>query len=223
MTGVQTCALPISRPSIVSAPIDLLPEASGGSDLIAGRRLLGDAAAGRVVAVTGDPDSRGWEAARVAGILAVAEASPETVLRARAVGVRGLIVGSLSDGEIEALSSSLDRRIAAAVATLPFGLLVLGARSASGEGAARLIERLDGAEVSFSADPPGLIARGRVVRDASDAPRGADVAIIGGQHAGRRGFWRGIVDLRPGDPIAAIELDGAITGMPLGEIQRLEA
>ena len=67
------------------------------------------------------------------------------------------------------------------------------------------------------------IARGRVVRDASDAPRGADVAIIGGQHAGRRGFWRGIVDLRPGDPIAAIELDGVITGMPLGEIQRLEA
>ena len=207
----------------ISAPITLLPEAPGGSDLIAARRLLGDEVAGRVVALSGDPDSRGWEAARDAGILAVAKASPETVLRARAVGVRGLIVGSLSDGEIEALSGSLDRRIAAAVATLPFGLLVLAARSASGDGAAQLIERLDGAEVTFSSEPPGLVARGRVVRDASDAPRGADVAIVGGQHVGRRGYWRGIADPRPGDPIAAIELDGVIIGLPLGDAQRLDA
>ncbi|MGI9096384.1 MAG: hypothetical protein ACR2JL_03620 [Candidatus Limnocylindrus sp.] len=207
----------------IPAPIALLPEAQGGNDLIAARRLLGDEVAGRVVALSADPDSRGWEAARDAGILAVAKASPETVLRARAVGVRGLIVGSLSDGEIEALSGSLDRRIAAAVATLPFGLLVLAARSGSGDGAARLIERLDGAEVTFSSEPPGLVARGRVVRDASDAPRGADVAIVGGQHVGRRGYWRGIADLRPGDPIAAIELDGVIFGLPLGDAQRLDA
>lgn len=207
----------------ISAPIQLLPAAPGGRDLIAGRRLLGDAVTGNVVSLMGDPDSRGWEAARAAGILAVANASPETVLRARAVGVRGLIVGSLSDGEIEALSGSLDRRIAAAVATLPFGLLVLAARSAPGEGAAKLIERLDGAEVSFSAEPPGLVARGRVVRDASDAPRGVDVAIVGGQHVGRRGYWRGIADQRSGDPIAAIEFDGVIVGLPLGDVQRLDA
>ena len=105
----------------------------------------------------------------------------------------------------------------------PFGLLVLAARSAPGEGAAKLIERLDGAEVSFSAEPPGLVARGRVVRDASDAPRGVDVAIVGGQHVGRRGYWRGIADQRPGDPLAAIELDGVIVGLPLGDVQRLDA
>ena len=171
----------------------------------------------------GDPDSRGWEAAREAGILAVAKASPETVLRARAVGVRGLIVGSLSDGEIEALSGSLERRIAAAVATLPFGLLVLAARSASSEGAAPLISQLDGADVGLSADPPGLVVRGTMVRDAGQGPRGADVAIVGGPYAGRRGYWRGLADPRPGDPIAAIEVEGAIIGLPLGEVQRLDA
>ena len=219
-------ALPPRAPKIrpIAAPIELLPEApGGGGDFIAARRLLGDEVTGRVLAFDSDPDSRGWEEARAAGILAIAQASPETVLRARAVGVRGLIVGSLSDGEIEALGGSLDRRIAAAVATLPFGLLVLGARRSMNGVAARILERLDGVEVRLSAAPAGLVANGRVVREASDAARDADVAIVGGQHAGRRAHWRGIADPCPGDPIAAVELDGALIGIPFGDLQRLRA
>ena len=230
VVGVPTIAVALNpapsetaMPSPYPAQIGLIAPLPGGRDLIPGRRLLGDSVSGRVVALMGDPDSRGWEAAREAGILAVAKASPETVLRARAVGVRGLIVGSLSDGEIEALSGSLERRIAAAVATLPFGLLVLAARSASSEGAAPLISQLDGADVGLSADPPGLVVRGTMVRDAGQGPRGADVAIVGGPYAGRRGYWRGLADPRPGDPIAAIEVEGAIIGLPLGEVQRLDA
>lgn len=205
----------------IPAPIELLPEASGGGDFIAARRLLGDAVSGRVVALESDPDSAGWDAAREAGILAIAKASPETVLRARAVGVRGLIVGSLSDGEIDAIGGSLARRIAAAVATLPFGLLILAGRRSAGDGAVRVIRHLDGAEVSFSAEPPGLVTKGRVARDASDAARDADVVIVGGEHAGRRGHWRGVADPRSDDPLAAIELDGTILALPLGELQRL--
>lgn len=207
----------------ISAPIELLPPASGGGDFITARRLLGDPVSGRVVALDNEPDSAGWEAAREAGILAIANASPETVLRARAVGVRGLIVGSLSDGEIDAIGGSLDRRIAAAVATLPFGLLILAARRAIGDGAERAIRHLDGAEVLLSAEPPGLVAKGRVVRDVSDAARDADVVIVGGEHAGRRGHWRGIADPRSADPLAAIEVDGALVALPFGELQRLRA
>ena len=54
-------------------------------------------------------------------LLALVAVSPETVLRARAVGIRGVVVGSLSDGEREALSASIDRRVAAGVAASIYG------------------------------------------------------------------------------------------------------
>ena len=204
----------------VAAPIELLPEAGGGAGFIPGRALIGDAVAGVVHVSDGDPDSAGWERARVAGILAVVSASPETVLRARAVGLRGVVVGSLSDGERDALLLSLERRIAAGVATEPFGLLVLSGRRAASRVAD--VRGLHGSEVWLSADPVGILPRPTTGSAPVRASAG-DVLVIGGPHEGARGIWEGLLEASADDPIGAVRLNGERFGIPLGDLQRRTA
>jgi hypothetical protein len=159
----------------------------------------------------------------MAGILAVVSVSPETVLRARAVGIRGLVVGSLSDGEREALSASIDRRVAAGVALAPFGLLILGGRRESDEWAADLgkaLQALHGSNVRLERHPAGLTASatrgGRAQVD-------VDTVVIGGPLAGSYGTWRGLADAQPSDPHGALEINGDLVVLPLGDLQRLTA
>jgi len=204
----------------VAAPIELLPEAGGGAGFIPGRALIGDAVAGVVHVSDGDPDSAGWERARVAGILAVVSASPETVLRARAVGLRGVVVGSLSDGERDALLLSLERRIAAGVATEPFGLLVLSGRRAASRVAD--VRGLHGSEVWLSADPVGLLPR-PTTGSASVRASAGDVLVIGGPHEGARGVWEGLLEASADDPIGAVRINGERFAIPLGDLQRRTA
>ncbi|MEI6155935.1 MAG: hypothetical protein WCP88_01875 [bacterium] len=207
----------------ISAPIGLLPRSVGATGGLGGRLLLGDEVAGRLYFSAAEPDSRGWAAAHEAGILAVASASPETVLRARAVGIRGLVVGSLSDGEREALSASIDRRVAAGVALAPFGLLVLGGRRESEAWVAELgraLQVLHGTTVQLQRHPAGLTASGAAGGEAH--PRG-DTVVIGGPFAGSYGSWRGLADAQPSDPLAAIEIGGEVISLPLGDLQRLTA
>ena len=207
----------------IEAPLELLPRSASASGGLGGRILLGDEVEGILHFSATEPDSRGWSAAFEAGVLAVVSASPETVLRARAVGLRGLVVGSLSDGEREALSASMDRRTAAGVAAAPFGLLILGGRTESEAWTAHLgeaLKELDAQKVRLQRAPAGLIASRRA---SPVAPRGSDVAVIGGPLAGAYGTWRGLADADLSDPRGAVEVDGRLVAVALGDLQRLTA
>ena len=207
----------------VTAPLALLPRSASATGGLGGRLLLGDEVEGSLYFSATEPDSRGWAAAHQAGILAVVSVSPETVLRARAVGIRGLVVGSLSDGEREALSASIDRRVAAGVAPAPFGLLILGGRRESDEWAAELgkaLAALHGSGVRLERHPAGITtsaARGAAER------LGVDTVVIGGTRAGSYGTWRGLADAQSSDPQGAVEIDGDLVVLPLGDLQRLIA
>jgi len=207
----------------IDAPLALLPRSASATGGLGGRLLLGDEVEGRLHFSASEPDSRGWAAAHEAGILAVVSVSPETVLRARAVGIRGLVVGSLSDGEREALSASIDRRVAAGVAPAPFGLLILGGRRESDEWAAELgkaLYALHQSDVRLERHPAGLTT--------AAAQRGGerlvvDTVVIGGPLAGSYGTWRGLADFEPSDPQGAVEINGDLVALPLGDLQRLTA
>ena len=207
----------------ISAPLALLPRSASATGGLGGRLLLGDEVEGSLYFSATEPDSRGWAAAQKAGILAVVSVSPETVLRARAVGIRGVVVGSLSDGEREALSASIDRRVAAGVAPSPFGLLILGGRRESDEWAAELgkaLSALHDSDVRLERHPAGLT--GTSQRRASER-QGADTVVIGGPRAGSYGTWRGLADALSSDPHGAVEINGDLVVLPLGDLQRLTA
>ena len=207
----------------IEAPLEILPRSASATGGLGGRLLLGDEVEGRLYYSPSEPDSRGWAAAQEAGILAVVAVSPETVLRARAVGIRGIVVGSLSDGEREALSASIDRRVAAGVALAPFGLLILGGRRERDEWTAAVgtaLQSLNGSVVRLERQPAGLVtAAGRATSRSSDA----NVLVIGGPRAGASGTWRGLADPQSSDPRAAIEINGVLVAIPLGDLQRLTA
>ncbi|MFM8404052.1 MAG: SIMPL domain-containing protein [Candidatus Limnocylindrus sp.] len=202
----------------IPAPISLLPPGAATHGVRDGRLLLGDLVEGEVHFSESEPEGSGWERAVAAGLLAIGSASPETVLRARAVGVRGVIVHGLSDGERDALNASLERRIAAAVATAPFGLMIMTPRRPTPGGDERmmqLLRGLHGARVRFSDEPIGIIVHG----GGADRQAG-DVRVIGGIHEGRTGVWEGLADPRADDPLGAVRLDGKLCAVPLGDLQR---
>jgi hypothetical protein len=216
----------VERPARVlpiTAPLELLPRSASATGGLGGRLLLGDEVEGSLHFSAAEPDSRGWAAAHEAGILAVVSVSPETVLRARAVGIRGLVVGSLSDGEREALSASIDRRVAAGVAPAPFGLLILGGRRESDEWAAELgkaLAALHGSGVRLERHPAGLTTS--AAGGAAERP-GVDTVVIGGPRAGSYGTWRGLADALSSDPQGAVEINGDLVVLSLGDLQRLTA
>ncbi|MFZ9218095.1 MAG: hypothetical protein EBX81_00710 [bacterium] len=215
-----------ARPSQVlpmAAPLEILPRSASALGGLGGRLLLGDEVAGSLYFSATEPDSRGWAAAQKAGILALVSVSPETVLRARAVGIRGVVVGSLSDGEREALSASIDRRVAAGVAPSPFGLLILGGRRESDEWAGEVgkaLASLHECEVRLERHPAGLITTSDRVASERLA---ADTVVIGGARAGSYGTWRGLADALSSDPLGAVEINGDLVVLPLGDLQRLTA
>jgi len=210
----------------IPAPIQLLPLRGERADLRSGRCLLGDAVEGSVHFSETEPDNDGWDAARSSGILAIIHASPETVLRARAVGVRGVVVCGLSDGERDALAASLERRIAAAVATEPFGLLIMTPRRMSEAGlhyVTDLLRSLHGVRVALSAEPIGILIQDDVSQRHANAGLVGDVIVVGGTYEGSIGVWEGLADPRADDPLGAVRVDGTLRAIPLGDLQRVTA
>jgi hypothetical protein len=224
--ALSTATAAAAAAAPIPAPIQLLPAGGERAGLRSARLLLGDAVEGSVHFSETEPDADGWEAARDAGILAIIHASPETVLRARAVGVRGVLVCGLSDGERDALAASLERRIAAAVATEPFGLLIMTPRrmsEASRSTATELLRSLHGGRVALSAEPIGILIQEDVTQRHGSTGRVGDVLVIGGTYEGSIGVWEGLADPRADDPLGAVRIDGVLRAIPLGDLQRLTA
>ncbi len=150
----------------------------------------------------------------------------ETLTRARAMGVRGIIVAGLASKERRDFAASERRQRAALHRLQPFAVLVL-------EGAVRrplagpvlaILEALEGQEVAVVGDPPTLIFD--LPELDVPPPRPDHVRIRAGQLSGREGAWAGLVGPRRFDGGVHLEAgtvrfdDGSVVAVPLGDLER---
>lgn len=190
----------------------------------------GTAARGRLELATdpfGELRPGGIDVGRAGSILVVgSRIDAEALTRARAMGVRGIVVASLPGKELRDFRASERRQGAALHPAPPFGVLVLdGAlrRPIPGPVAA-LLERFAGQEVALLVDPPVLVFEG-----ADPAPAEVDptwVRIRSGPNAGAEGRVLGPAGLRrfaAGVHLEAafVEIDGEDrVAVPLGDLER---
>jgi hypothetical protein len=193
---------------------------------------LGGPTAGRLhIAAGGDGELRtgGLDVGLAGTILVVgSRIEAETLTRARAMGVRGIIVGGLASKERRDFLASERRQRAALHRLPPYAVLVL-------EGAVRrpiaspvldVLAALEGREVAIVSDPPMLIF------DAPDVdlpvPRPDLVRIRGGQLSGSEGTWAGVVGPRRFAGGIHLEAgavrfeDGSVMAVPLGDLERFD-
>jgi hypothetical protein len=177
--------------------------------------------------VDGELRSSGLDVGLAGNILVVgSRIDAETLTRARAMGVRGIIVAGLASKERRDFAASERRQRAALHRLPPFAVLVL-------EGAVRrplaspvmaILTALEGHQVAIVSDPPLLVF------DAPDldlpSPRPDRVRVRGGPLAGREGTWAGIVGPRRfagGIHLEAGSVqfdDGSVIAVPLGDLER---
>lgn len=121
-------------------------------------------------------------------LVAGARIDLEALGRARAMGVRGVIVGGLVSRDLRGFRASEVRQRAALHGGPPFAVLVLdgyGKRAIAASTWARL-SAAAGTEVAISIDPPLLLLRHDLELPAPTADR---VRICGGDDAGREGTF----------------------------------
>ena len=227
------------RPEPVEAPfagiVDDVRPGSGvtvrtASNAIPGRRVLAGPTWGRLQVVTdGDGELRAQHVdVGMAGSIIVAGArmDAEALTRARAVGVRGIVVAALGMKEQRDFLAS-ERRGSAAVHGLPpFGILVLdgAGRRPIASPLMAMFERLEGAMVAIVGNPPAL-----VVDDPSielPAPPADLVRVRSGPLAGAEGAWAGLAGPRRFP--AGVTLEAAFVrfgerppvAIPIGDLER---
>ena len=150
----------------------------------------------------------------------------ETLTRARAMGVRGIIVAGLASKERRDFLASENRQRAALHRLPPFAVLVL-------EGAVRrplagpvmdILEALEGHDVALVADPPMLVFEEPELE--VPTPQPDRVRIRAGQLMGREGTWAGLVGQRRFAGGVHLEAgtvrfdDGTLVAVPIGDLER---
>ena len=150
----------------------------------------------------------------------------ETLTRARAMGIRGIVVAGLASKERRDFIASEARQRAALHRLPPYAVLVM-------DGATRrpmagplmdIFEMLAGREVAIIGDPPALVF------DAADlalpVPPADLVRVRGGALLGREGRWLGAVGLRRFEGNMHLEAgrirldDGSVATVPIGDLER---
>lgn len=150
----------------------------------------------------------------------------ETLTRARAMGVRGIIAAGLASKERRDFVASESRQRAALHRLPPFAVLVL-------EGAVRrplagpvmdLLDALEGHDVAIVGEPPMLIFDHP---DLEMPPLRPDlIRIRAGQLSGREGSWAGLVGPRRFPGGVHLEAggvrfeDGTTVAIPIGDLER---
>lgn len=150
----------------------------------------------------------------------------ETLTRARAMGVRGVIVSGLASKERRDFLASEARQRAALHRLPPFAVLVLdGAlRRPLASPVQQILDALVGREVAIVTDPPMLVFDVPEIPTPTPAPD--LVRVRAGEHAGREGTWAGSLGPRrfPGGvhlEAGAVRLaDGAVIAVALGDLER---
>jgi hypothetical protein len=197
---------------------------------LTGSLAAGSAAQGRLELATdasGELRAGGIDVGRAGSILVVgARIDAEALTRARAMGVRGIVVASPPGKELRDFQASERRQRAALHPAAPFGVLVLlgATRRRIPSPITALFERLAGQDVTLLVDPPALVF------DASetDLPAVAPdwVHVRSGAAAGAEGRVLGVVGLRRFASnvwleAARVALDGELPAdMPLGDLER---
>ena len=150
----------------------------------------------------------------------------ETLTRARAMGIRGIVVGSLTAKGLRDFAASEARQRASLHRLLPFAVLVLdGAirrRVASPVRAA--LAALAGRDVAIVGDPPLLLFDPGGV--ALPRPPAGWVRVRQGAWGGREGRWVGLAGIRRfrggvRQEAGLVQFDeGAPVALPLGDLER---
>lgn len=197
---------------------------------ILGRTSLAGPTWGRLQIVTdADGEMRAQHVdvgAAGAVIVAGARIDAEALTRARAVGVRGVIVAALGIKEQRDFLASERRGRAAVHGLPPFGILVLegAARRAIPSPLMAMFRALEGGMVAIVGSPPALI-----VDDGSiELPRPAPdlVRVRSGPLAGAEGTWAGLAGPRRFP--AGVTLEAAFVrfggrppvAIPIGDLER---
>jgi hypothetical protein len=122
-------------------------------------------------------------------VVAGSRLSGQAISRARAMSIRGLIAGSVGEGELRDLEASEQRQKASLAPSVPFGLIALDGhgRRPIATPILALLAALAGREVAIVTDPPLLIF------DVAEVPLPELppdwIRARSGPHAGREGRW----------------------------------
>ena len=128
-------------------------------------------------------------------IVAGGRVSAEALTRARAMSIRGMVAGSLGQGELRDLAASEARQRSGLHPLPPFGVLGLDGhqRRPIASPILALLAAMAGREVAIVTDPPLLVL------DVMDVPLPELppdwVRVRSGPHAGREGRWLGSAGL----------------------------
>ncbi len=167
---------------------------------LAGTMVIGGPARGRleVLADAEGELSRGALDVGLAGAIVVAgsRVDAETLTRARAMGIRGVVAAAVSSRDLRDLASSEARQRASLHPPAPFAVLVLEGhvRRPIASPALALLLALAGREVAIIGDPPALLFDPPA---APLPPLPADlVRVRHGPAAGREGRWLGLAGRR---------------------------
>lgn len=165
-----------------------------------GTLTAGDATVGRLMIAVRRPDEELPVAAVDVGsagaiLVAGARIDVEALTRARAMGIRGVIVGGVVGRDLRSFAASEARQRAALHASPPFALLVLdgyGKRPIP-PAAWRALLAAEGRDVGISADPSWVLLDGATPVTPQPAGR---VRIVAGDGLGRVGRMVGAVGRR---------------------------
>jgi len=202
---------------------------------VAGRALraafaAGSPARGRLALATdpfGELRPGGIDVGRADSILVVgSRIDAEALTRARAMGVRGIIVASLPGKELRDFTASERRQRAGLHPMRPFGVMVLAGavRRSIPSPIVRLFERLAGLEVALLVDPPALVFDHPDVAVPEVDPDW--VWVRSGPNAGAEGRIRGIAGRRRFASGVTLDAglitldDGASLELPLADLER---
>jgi hypothetical protein len=197
---------------------------------IVGRTALAGPSWGKLQVATGaDGELRAQHVdVGMAGSIVVAGArmDAEALTRARAVGIRGVVVAALGIKEQRDFMASERRGRAAVHGLPPFGILVLdgASRRPIASPLMALFEAIEGGMVAIVGDPPVL-----VIDDPSvllPAPPPELVRVRSGPLAGAEGTWAGLAGPRRFP--AGVTLEAAFVrfgerppvAIPLGDLER---
>jgi hypothetical protein len=160
---------------------------------ILARTLIGDATHGQLEIAAGpraELRASAIDVGRAGAVLvAGAHVDAEALTRARATGVRGIVVGSLAAAVRRDLAAAEGRRRASLHVHAPFGILVLDGtsrRPISGPASA-ILGAIEGQDVALIGSPPALVVGPS--RITFPKPPADLVRVVGGPFVGREGRW----------------------------------
>jgi len=228
------------RHEVVESPVaGFVREARNGVEVtlqVTGAALPGAIAAGEpsrgYLDVPRLTDGDLWASALDVGrsgavVVAGSRISAQSISRARAMSIRGLIAGSVGQGELRDLAASESRQKASLAPSVPFGLLALDGhqRRPIATPVLALLAALAGREVAIVIDPPLLVF------DVAEVPLPELppdwIRVRSGPHAGREGRWLASAGLRRFR--GGIHLEGAVvrfgdetetTIVPVSDLER---